>query len=119
MRLWRRATDRTVRPNPMQRPASARSRTGSPLSIAAPGLFPPSVLATFDAAFGLLAFGTLLAGATLILLVFSWRGAMRGRRALPVVFLIAACGIGFVAYLALIFGFATVECTPDSYECPV
>jgi hypothetical protein len=103
----------------MQRPASARSRTGSPLSIAAPGLFPPSILATFDAAFGLLAFGTLLVGATAILLVSAWRGASRGAKVLPAVFVLAACGIGFVAYLALIFGFATVECAPDAYECPL
>lgn len=119
MRLWRRATGRTVRPNPMQRPASARSRTGSPLSIAAPGLFPPSVLATFDEAFGLLAFGTLLAGATLILLVFSWRGAMRGRGVGPLALLLAALGVGFLAFAVLMLGIGTAECAPDAYECPV
>lgn len=101
----------------MQRPAG--SRTGSPLSIAAPGFFPPSVLATFDEAFGLLAFGTLLVGATVILLVFSWRGATRGRRAVPVLFLLVACGVGCMAYLALIFGVTAVGCAPDAYECPV
>ena len=117
MRLWRRATGGTVRPNPMQRPAAARSWTGSPLSIAAPGLFPPSVLATFDEAFGLLAFGTLLVGATLVLLAFSWAGAAKDHRLMPVVFLLAAGAAAVVAYAAVSFGVAAAGCGPEVHGC--
>lgn len=117
-RRERRAT-RTVRPNPMQRPASARSWTGSPLSIAAPAMFPPSLLATFDAAFGTLVFGLLIALVAAGSLVAAWRAAGRGRLAWPALLLLVGVAAGLLASFVLIVGVATVDCAPDAYECPM
>lgn len=122
-RLWRRA-NRPPRPrdsrfNPMRRSSDPRSWTGSPLSMAAPAMFPPSLLATFDEAAGILAVGTLLALVALGLLILTWRLVRGGARWWPAAAVVLASGVGFVAFWVLVFGFAAADCAPDAYECPV
>jgi hypothetical protein len=109
----------TGRTNPMQRSPDRRTWTGSSLSIAAPGLFPPSVLATWGEAVDALAVGGMLAAVTIGLLVLTWRLARSGERTWPAVFGLVGVAVGLIAVVVLLFGVAIGECAPDAYECPV
>jgi hypothetical protein len=109
----------TGRMNPMQRSPDRRTWTGSSLSIAAPGLFPPSVLATWGEAVDALAVGGMLAAVTIGLYVLAWRLARGGERTWPAFFGLVATAVGLIALFVLLFGAAIVECAPDAYECPL
>lgn len=113
------ATSVPRRANPMRRPAAVGARTGSPVSIAAPGLVPPSVLATLDDAANTLAIGALLAVVAVTLLVLAWRLAVGGERGWPAAFGVLGGCVGVVAFVVLLFGSWIADCAPDAYECPV
>ncbi|MDO9408529.1 hypothetical protein [Patulibacter sp.] len=121
VRLWRRA-NRPPKPrdepvNPMRRSSEARSWTGSPLSIAAPGLVPPTTLATLDDASGVLVVGALLATVVVGLLWFAWRLARGGSSIWPALAGLAACGVGYVAFVVLALAVVIAECPPTATEC--
>lgn len=123
VRLWRRATrppaPRDEPRNPMRRGSDRRTWTGSPLSIAAPGLLPPSALATLDQASGFVLAGALLVGIVVGLLGLARHLSRTGAHARSTVAGVVACGVGYVAVLVIALAVAVAQCAPDAFGCPL